>query len=130
MTFWRPASVRDNKFAYRFFSEPYTVVELKYMHVLCEVLAKPSWWTKMKDTAILAKWKTESTLSENDFAFLVGELKWITMQSHLDDPLQRDHIIPLPVHGVFTTDILVGSDLLQAIQTHTAPAEAAARQRG
>ncbi|RHY12986.1 hypothetical protein DYB25_008869 [Aphanomyces astaci] len=74
--------------------------------ILCQVLMKPQWWVKMQDVSILAKWKAESALSDNDLAFSCG------------------------THGVFMTDHLVESGLLRWIQALTAPLEAEARARG
>ncbi|ETW06491.1 hypothetical protein H310_02734 [Aphanomyces invadans] len=137
MEFWRPGRHDDNKFAYVTFDEPYTLLELKYMDVLCQILAKPQWWVKCQDTTILSRWKAESTLSDHDFAFLVRELEHYIQQCRLDvvasSPASTDDrplIIPLPVHGVFMTDHVVGSDLLRSIQTLTVKLENQARARG
>ncbi|KAF0703297.1 hypothetical protein AaE_015438 [Aphanomyces astaci] len=137
-SFWRPRAHTDNKFAYVTFDEPYTLVELKYMDILCQILMKPQWWVKMQDVTILAKWKAESDLSDNDFGFLVRELEFYVNQYMLttnEQPLPSTNphplgIVPLPAHGVFMTDHLVDSDLLRSIQALTAPLEAEARARG
>ncbi|CAK4675746.1 hypothetical protein LEN26_019936 [Aphanomyces euteiches] len=127
--FWHPTSYKDNKYAYVTFDKAYTLNELKYMEILCEVLAKPNWWTKMNDASILAKWKTESQLSDNDFAHLEAELKDIAQKCHLEDP-NSTIPISLPVHGVFMTDALKGSPLVQDIRSTTAKLEDEARARG
>ncbi|RLO09636.1 hypothetical protein DYB28_009701, partial [Aphanomyces astaci] len=122
-SFWRPRAHTDNKFAYVTFDEPYTLVELKYMDILCQILMKPQWW---------------SALSDNDFGFLVRELEFYVNQYMLttnEQPLPSTDphplgIVPLPAHGVFMTDHLVDSDLLRSIQALTAPLEAEARARG
>jgi len=59
--FWRPGNVNDNEFAYRKFRQPYTIRELEYMHVLCEILNKKQWWVKMNNPKVLTKWREEIT---------------------------------------------------------------------
>ncbi|CAK4080887.1 unnamed protein product [Aphanomyces euteiches] len=127
--FWRPKSYEDNPYAYAIFDTPYSLNELKYMDILCQVLAKPSWWIKMNDATILAKWKAESQLSDNDFAFLEAELKDIAATWKLSDPTSAG-TVPSPVCGVFTTDKLKQSTLHQAIRSAAVKLEEEARTRG
>ncbi|KAG9404201.1 hypothetical protein AC1031_005739 [Aphanomyces cochlioides] len=123
---WRPMSYTDNKYAYTVFDKPYTLIELSYMAILSEVLAKTNWWIKMNDATILAKWKSESQLSDYDFAYLDAELNDIAQKCRLDDPSTASPI-PLPVHGVFMTDKLKTSPLLQAIRSAAVKLEQEAR---
>ncbi|OQR99585.1 hypothetical protein ACHHYP_05548 [Achlya hypogyna] len=125
--FWQPSPARRAEVPT--VRDVYTLVELAYMHALCGVLSKPQWYVKMTDPVIRAKWQFELQYSDADFAYLMDELAYYADEFHLGRP-SSTFIAPSSVHGVFTSDILMGDDKLAVLKQLLAPLEAAAIARG
>ncbi|KAG9404203.1 hypothetical protein AC1031_005743 [Aphanomyces cochlioides] len=127
--FWRPTLYNDNKHAYVTFDKAYTRHELEYLDILCRVLSVPEWWIHMKNEATLVRWRRDLEASKSEFNYLIAELNDIAQKCQLGDSSSMTSI-PLPVHGVFMTDGLYESPLIQDIRSVAWKLENEARHRG
>lgn len=93
------------------------------MHVASfegSVCDKPSWWEKIFDDAIVAKWRSETArgLSDEAFGFAMAELKW--RATRWPGPSR-----PAAVEGVFgADDYLLSPEELAELQAGVARLEA------
>ena len=94
------------------FSEPpLTKLEMRLRALGSEIRAKPRWWLKVHDEALVAKWRAEATaashVSEAEFEWVLGEARWLAARAAAE-PRAR----PSPVDGVFETDLEAGDAAL------------------
>jgi len=94
--------------------EPRTLRELAMTAFAGAVREKDSWWTKVHDDAIVAKWREEvkaggQRFTDKGFDYIIGELRWQA------DERAKSLIQPAGVDGVYMADGLVSAELKAAL---------------
>ncbi|KAI9365988.1 hypothetical protein DFJ73DRAFT_806577 [Zopfochytrium polystomum] len=131
----------------------YPVEELRYLLLLNEILNKPRWVQKRKDTAIWGKWKEQSetafpsvTVSRDAPAGTIVEpaVDWDLIQQELDfieaslllhvpqieGATESAIVTPTAVHGVHLSDNLFSERFLARLNELADPLERSARAAG
>ncbi|OQR99613.1 hypothetical protein THRCLA_06443 [Thraustotheca clavata] len=129
-SFWVPTTksmAQRDASSFRVVDYVYTLAELEYMHALCEVVNKPHWYIKYLDPTIRSKWQTELHWDDKKFNFLMEELDFYMKIFKLND---GGSIIPISSNGVYITDRLVESSLVNELKALLTPLEAKAIERG
>ena len=64
---------------------PLTKLEMRLRALGSEIRAKPRWWLKVHDEALVAKWRAEATaashVSEAEFEWVLGEARWLAARA-------------------------------------------------
>ncbi|KAL2912212.1 hypothetical protein HK105_208280 [Polyrhizophydium stewartii] len=95
-----------------------TLVELRYMELVGAILSKPSWWTKMSDAAITAKWRAETReqgVSDATFALLLDELAYLARHCVRTACGGSMTVKPGPVELTVMSDNAVSDELRDAL---------------
>src|SRR4051794_17054365 len=86
-----------------------TVLEQWMIEVSQKICCKENWQVKMKTPDIVAKWKQETGLNNEDaFQYVLDELKWY-------DSLRDGNIEPATVDGVWQADNLIPQHVRQRL---------------
>ncbi|KAJ3112525.1 hypothetical protein HDU96_004465 [Phlyctochytrium bullatum] len=129
-SFWFPCSdTTVPSFRYRA-SSPRTLIEQRYQQYLCEILCKPLWWEKLKNAAILERWKAELPRDvEFSLDFMRGELGFIARG--LIEPLYGNRCFwPVVPCDAYISDNIVPAPLAARLTSLLAPVEAEALTQG
>jgi hypothetical protein len=70
---------------------PYTLIELKMLHILEEIKSKEQWYEKVFNEEIVSKWrneaKTEKFITPDQFQYIIDELRYYArLPNHGDKP--------------------------------------------
>lgn len=93
--------------------QPKTLLELKLINVSQLIRTKPDWMEKIRNTNIIAKWKSEiaeQSVSDAEFEFILDELKHYA--SLKEGPIEIG-----PVDGTWQSDELIDEALLTSFKT-------------
>ncbi|KAI0704806.1 hypothetical protein C8Q76DRAFT_801702 [Earliella scabrosa] len=86
--------------------EPVTLVELR-MRALCGmIVAKPRWWEKITDDALVAKWRAEMIITDAQLDWVFAHLKWAASQVDTTTGIHATS-----VHGVYQSYSLIPTEL-------------------
>jgi hypothetical protein len=85
--------------------EPFTVVELKIFSFVQAILAKKNWQTKLEDSKILEKWKTEAKVQHYENSMLEYMLNRLKFEIKLNK-----NVIVSPFHKIFQSDELIDKE--------------------
>jgi len=98
--------------------EARTLRELALTAFAGAIRDKDSWWTKVHDESIVAKWRTEAKagprgehFTDKNLDFIIDELRWQA------DQRAKSPIEPAPIDGVYQADGLVSAELKAALIT-------------
>ncbi|KAH8073337.1 DUF4246-containing protein [Aureococcus anophagefferens] len=86
-------------------------LELRLRALSAEMRAKPEWWVKVGDEAIVGRWRAEAAAyAPLEFDWALGEARWLAARAAAA-PLAR----PSPAAGAFETESAVDGDLEAAL---------------
>ena len=90
---------------------PQCALELRLRALSAEMRAKPEWWVKVGDRAIVGRWRAEAAAyAPLEFDWALGEARWLAARAAAA-PLAR----PSPVAGAFETESAVDGALEAAL---------------
>jgi hypothetical protein len=86
-------------------NEPFTVVELKMFSFIQAILSKKNWQTKLEDSNILQKWKTEAKVQHYEDSMLKYMIERLKYEIKLNK-----NVIVSPFHKIFQSDELIDKE--------------------